>query len=212
MGMAAGKVTKTNKLGYVVALPISFFLANINAFELGARSVNPQAETRGLHQDLPRSRQGSHGGQRVARPGRGRAGRDRGLADHGRAPPRSAAPIRSGTTTWAPRSSRPAAGSAASLSPGAISTRSSPARCWTARGRARTSSATWAMTSSPSRPSAWPPADAARLVNAKKQELTAGTAHPFTGPLKDNRGVERVKAGETFRSRSWARWTGSWRA
>ena len=46
MGMAAGKTTKTNKIGYVVALPISFFLANVNAFELGARSVNPQAETR----------------------------------------------------------------------------------------------------------------------------------------------------------------------
>src|SRR5262245_9961429 len=46
MGMAAGRTTKTNKLGYVVALPISFFLANVNAFELGARSVNPKAETR----------------------------------------------------------------------------------------------------------------------------------------------------------------------
>ena len=46
MGIAAGKTTKTNKLGYVVALPISFFLANVNAFELGARSVNPKAETR----------------------------------------------------------------------------------------------------------------------------------------------------------------------
>src|SRR6185503_10175070 len=46
MGMAAGKTTKTNKIGYVVALPIRFFLANINAFELGARSVNPKAETR----------------------------------------------------------------------------------------------------------------------------------------------------------------------
>ncbi|HEY7648754.1 MAG TPA: hypothetical protein VID04_07080 [Methylomirabilota bacterium] len=40
--------------------------------------------------------------------------------------------------------------------------------------------------------------DVARLVNAKKQEFTAGKAHPFVGPLKDNRGVERVKAGETF--------------
>ena len=46
MGIAAGKTTKTNKLGYVVALPISFFLANVNAFELGARSVTPKAETR----------------------------------------------------------------------------------------------------------------------------------------------------------------------
>jgi len=46
MGIAAGKTTKTNKMGYVVALPISFFLANINAFQIGAQSVNPRAETR----------------------------------------------------------------------------------------------------------------------------------------------------------------------
>lgn len=46
MGVAAGKVTKTNKAGFVVALPVSFFLANINAFHLGARSVSPQFETR----------------------------------------------------------------------------------------------------------------------------------------------------------------------
>jgi basic membrane lipoprotein Med (substrate-binding protein (PBP1-ABC) superfamily) len=46
VGMAAASVTKTNKLGFISALPISFFLANINAFHLGARSVNPQIETR----------------------------------------------------------------------------------------------------------------------------------------------------------------------
>ena len=46
MGIAAGKTTKTNKMGYVVALPISFFLANINAFQIGAQTVNPKAETR----------------------------------------------------------------------------------------------------------------------------------------------------------------------
>lgn len=46
VGIAAGSVTKTNKLGFVSALPISFFLANINAFHLGARSVNPSVETR----------------------------------------------------------------------------------------------------------------------------------------------------------------------
>ncbi len=46
MGLAAGKMTKTNKAGFVVALPISFFLANINAFHLGARSVNSRFETR----------------------------------------------------------------------------------------------------------------------------------------------------------------------
>lgn len=44
-GIAAGKATKTNKLGYVYAFPIPQTIANINAFELGAQSVNPKAET-----------------------------------------------------------------------------------------------------------------------------------------------------------------------
>lgn len=44
-GMAAGLATKSNKLGYVVAVPIPQTLLNINAFELGAQSVNPDAET-----------------------------------------------------------------------------------------------------------------------------------------------------------------------
>lgn len=44
-GIAAGRVTKTNKLGYVVAFPISQTLLNINAFQLGAKSVNPAVTT-----------------------------------------------------------------------------------------------------------------------------------------------------------------------
>ena len=44
-GMAAGKATTTNKLGYVYAFPIPQTIANINAFELGAKLVNPKAET-----------------------------------------------------------------------------------------------------------------------------------------------------------------------
>ena len=46
MGMAAAKTTKTNKLGFVCAMPIGFLIGNINAFHLGARSVNPAVETR----------------------------------------------------------------------------------------------------------------------------------------------------------------------
>lgn len=44
-GMAAGSVTKTDKLGFVYAFPISQTIANIDAFELGAQSVNPAAKT-----------------------------------------------------------------------------------------------------------------------------------------------------------------------
>jgi simple sugar transport system substrate-binding protein/basic membrane protein A len=44
-GIAAGKATKSNKLGFVYAFPIPQTINNINAFELGARSVNPAATT-----------------------------------------------------------------------------------------------------------------------------------------------------------------------
>jgi simple sugar transport system substrate-binding protein/basic membrane protein A len=44
-GMAAGAKTTSNKLGYVYAFPISQTIANIDAFELGAQSVNPKAQT-----------------------------------------------------------------------------------------------------------------------------------------------------------------------
>jgi basic membrane protein A and related proteins len=39
-GMVAGRMTKTNKLGFVAAHPIPQVLRNINAFALGARLVN----------------------------------------------------------------------------------------------------------------------------------------------------------------------------
>ena len=44
-GIAAGKSTKSNKLGYVYAFPIPQTINNINAFQLGAASVNPAAQT-----------------------------------------------------------------------------------------------------------------------------------------------------------------------
>ncbi len=43
-GIVAGHATKTNKLGFVAAKPIPQVRRNINAFFLGARSVNPKAE------------------------------------------------------------------------------------------------------------------------------------------------------------------------
>lgn len=40
-GVVAGRMTKSNKMGFVAAHPIPQVLWNINAFTLGARSVNP---------------------------------------------------------------------------------------------------------------------------------------------------------------------------
>ncbi len=76
------------------------------------------------------------------------------------------------STTSARRSSRRRAGSPASPSPGATSTRASRARSWTAPSRARTSSGTLNddfLTLAPFGPAV--PADAVSLVEAKRRDL-----------------------------------------
>jgi len=42
-GVAAGRLTKSNKLGYIGAFPIPEVVRGVNAFTLGAQSVNPKA-------------------------------------------------------------------------------------------------------------------------------------------------------------------------
>jgi len=45
-GILAGGMTKTNTLGFVASFPIPEVLRNINAFTLGAQSVNPKVKTK----------------------------------------------------------------------------------------------------------------------------------------------------------------------
>jgi simple sugar transport system substrate-binding protein len=45
-GVAAGRMTKTNVAGYVAGFPIPEVLQGLNAFTLGMRSVNPQAQVK----------------------------------------------------------------------------------------------------------------------------------------------------------------------
>ena len=45
-GMIAGRMTKSNVLGYVAAFPIPEVLQGINSFTRGARSVNPKIDVR----------------------------------------------------------------------------------------------------------------------------------------------------------------------
>ena len=47
-GMAAGALTKNNKVGFVASFPIPSLLIQVNGFELGVRAVNPKATTRVL--------------------------------------------------------------------------------------------------------------------------------------------------------------------
>jgi basic membrane lipoprotein Med (substrate-binding protein (PBP1-ABC) superfamily) len=44
-GQVAGQTSKTGKLGFIAAFPIPQTLLNVNAFHLGAQSINPDIET-----------------------------------------------------------------------------------------------------------------------------------------------------------------------
>jgi basic membrane protein A len=46
IGQIAGKMTKTNTIGYVAAFPIPEVVSGINAFYLGAKSVNPDVKVK----------------------------------------------------------------------------------------------------------------------------------------------------------------------
>lgn len=45
-GVVAGKMTKSNLLGFVASIPIPEVIRNINSFTLGAQSVNPKIRTK----------------------------------------------------------------------------------------------------------------------------------------------------------------------
>jgi basic membrane protein A and related proteins len=47
-GLAAGKATQSNTLGYVAAFPIPEVVQGINAFTRGVRAVNPKAQVRAV--------------------------------------------------------------------------------------------------------------------------------------------------------------------
>jgi basic membrane protein A and related proteins len=46
------------------------------------------------------------------------------------------------------------------------------------------------------------PQDIQKLVNDKRDEIIKGTAHPFAGPIKDQKGVERVPKGKILDDKS----------
>ena len=200
LGMAAGKVTKTNKIGYVVALPISFFLANVNAFELGARSVNPKAETRvvftGTFLDPAKEATAAT------------ALLDQGADVLGVIVDSPITVVQTAEKRGAYSVGYHYLGAQKLAPNGWIS---GIAFTW---GNLYTRFARQVMDGSfksenilgslgddllaiaPFGPAV--PADVARLVDSKRKDFMAGRAHPFQGPLKDNTGVERVKAGDVF--------------
>jgi basic membrane lipoprotein Med (substrate-binding protein (PBP1-ABC) superfamily) len=46
MGVAAGNMSKTGKAGFILGVPISYAIGNVNAFQIGAHTVNPKFQTK----------------------------------------------------------------------------------------------------------------------------------------------------------------------
>jgi basic membrane protein A and related proteins len=200
LGMAAGKVTKTNKVGYVVALPISFFLANVNAFEVGARSVNPKVETRIVFTGT--------------------------FLDPAKEATAATALLDQGADVLGVIVDSPitVVQTAEKRGAYAVGYHYLGAQKFAPKGWISGITFTWGnlytrfarqvmdgsfksenilgslgdelLAIAPFGPAV--PADVAALVAAKRADFIAGKAHPFQGPLKDNTGAERVKAGESF--------------
>ncbi len=200
MGIAAGKTTKTNKMGYVVALPISFFLANVNAFELGARSVNPKAETRvvftGTFLDPGKEATAANAlldqsvdvlGVIVDSP----------ITVVQAAEKRGAYSVGYhylGVQKFAPKGWL----SGIAFTWGELYTRFAKQvmdGSWKSEALLGNLGSDY-LTIAPFGPGV--PTDAVKLVNERKKEFISGKREVFQGPIKDNKGVERVKAGEVF--------------
>ena len=200
MGIAAGKTTKTNKMGYVAALPISFFLANINAFQIGAQSVNPKAETRVVFTGT------------FLDPGK-EATAANALLDQGvdvigvivdspitvvqTAEKRGAYSVGYhylGVQKFAPKGWI----SGIAFTWGELYTRFAKQvidGTWKSEALLGNLGSDF-LSIAPFGPAV--PAEAIKMIQEKKPDLISGKLHPFQGPLKDNKGAERVKAGEVW--------------
>lgn len=200
MGIAAGKTTKTNKLGYVVALPISFFLANINAFHLGAQSVNLKVETRVVFTGtfLDPAKEASAANALL----------DQGVDVVGvivdspitvvqAAEKRNAYSVGYhylGAQKFAPKGWI----SGVAFTWGELYTRFARQimdGTWKSENKLGDLKSDY-LTIAPFGPGV--PADAAKLVSTKKQDFISGKLNVFQGPIKDNKGAERVKPGEAW--------------
>ncbi len=194
-GLVAGRVTRTNLIGFVVSRPIHLILGCINGFALGVREVNPKAGVRviftGSFHDPARAQEAA---ERLLDEGADI------ITNHQNGPE----PVQ-----LAEQRGKYAIGNNWDMS------RFAPEGHLTAvlfkwnvffEGVAKTVLAgTWtserifwglergAIDISPLHPVV--PDEARRLVEVKKKQIASGAFDVFHGPLKDQSGMERVAAG-----------------
>lgn len=197
LGVIAGKMTKTNTLGFVGSFPIPEVIRNIDAYTLGARSVNPKSKTKVIWVDTwydpGKERQAAEtliaqGADMLAQNTDSPAvvqvaeekkvhafGWDSDMAKYG-----PHAHLTANTEDWGvyyiDEAKKALDGS------------------WTGGRKTYWGIKEGLVVLSPLNPAV--PADVAKIFEDKKKAIAAGTLLPFAGPIKDNSGADKVPAGK----------------
>ncbi|MET0319780.1 MAG: BMP family ABC transporter substrate-binding protein [Duganella sp.] len=194
-GILAGKMTKSNTLGFIASFPVPEVIRNINAFTLGAQSVNPKIKTKVIWvnswYDPAKERQAAETlvaqgadvmAQNTDSPATLQVAQEKGVyafgwdSDMARFAPK--AHLTAATNDW----SGYYIDTAKAVMAGTW--KSGDYRGGLKEGMVKMSRLNTVV-----------PADAAKIFEAKKAALTAGTFAPFTGPIKDQSGAVKYAAG-----------------
>jgi basic membrane protein A len=196
LGVLAGKTTKSNTLGFVGSFPIPEVIRNIDAFTLGARSVNPKATTKVIWVDTwydpGKERQAAEAliaqgadvlGQNTDSPAIVQVAEKRGVhafgwdSDMSKYGPN--AQLTANTENWADYY--------------IDEVRKVMAGTWTG-GRHTVNGIKEKMVVLTPLNKSVPP-DVARLFEDKQREIADGKLVPFAGPIKDNTGAVKLASG-----------------
>ncbi|WP_338845514.1 BMP family ABC transporter substrate-binding protein [Massilia sp. W12] len=207
-GVIAGKMTKSKKLGVVASIPIPEVIRNINAFTLGAQSVNPAISTRAVWVnkwfDPGKEREAALTliGQGVDvliqntdSPAPIQAAEEKGVfafgwdSDMSKFGPR--AHLASAVINWGPYYKKTVGDVLAGTW--------QPGKVWWGLKEGAVGLVSF---------NAALPADLKQLVEQKSTEIKSDKLHPFQGPLQDQSGAEKVAAGkqmndEELRAMNW---------
>lgn len=199
LGIIAGRMTKSNTLGFIGSFPIPDVVRDADAFTLGAQSVNPKIQTKVIWvntwYDPGKERQAAEAliglgadvlSQNTDSPAAIQAAEAKGIY---------AFALDSDMSKYGPKSHLTA--STEDWSGYFIQETNMVLNgTWTGNRQTRWGLKEGMVAIAPINPAV--PPDVVKEVEAKKQAFIAGTLNPFKGPLKDNTGKVRVAAGATM--------------
>jgi len=198
LGVVAGKMSKTNKVGYVASIPIPEVIRNIDAFTIGARSVNPKITTNVIWINS----WFDPGKEREAALAHIAQGADV-LMQNTDSPAVVQTAQEKGVMGFGWDSDMSKFGGKAHLAASVLNwgvvykkvTDEVQAGTW------KTGSLWWGVKEGAvniDNFSADLPADVKKLVEERRDAIKAGKLHPFTGPIKDQSGKELLAAGKSY--------------